>query len=121
MTVFVTVNGPIPKAAGDVLAERKRQIEAEGFDIFHDNEHDAGELASAGACYAVEAACKLHPYDGIGTGGKTLPWWPWDRKWWKPKDPRRDLIRAAALIVAEIEKLDRAAHDAHGTTTDKGA
>lgn len=107
MTVFVTVNGPIPKAAGDVLEERKRQIEAEGCDSFHDDEHDAGELASAGACYAVEAACKLHPYDGIGTEGKTLPWWPWNRMDWKPKTPRQDLVRAAALIIAEIEKLDR--------------
>jgi hypothetical protein len=35
--------------------------------------------------------------------------WPWHDDWWKPKDRRRDLIRAAALIVAEIERLDRAA------------
>jgi hypothetical protein len=34
--------------------------------------------------------------------------WPWSLHWWKPKSPRRDLIRAAALIVAEIERLDRA-------------
>jgi hypothetical protein len=34
--------------------------------------------------------------------------WPWADKDWKPKDRRRDLIRAAALIVAEIERLDRA-------------
>ena len=34
-----------------------------------------------------------------------IPWWSKD--WWKPKDKRRDLIRAAALIVAEIERLDR--------------
>jgi hypothetical protein len=35
--------------------------------------------------------------------------WPWDLKWWKPTTPRRDLVKAAALIVAEIERLDRAA------------
>lgn len=29
--------------------------------------------------------------------------------WWKPGAPRRMLIKAAALIVAEIERLDRAA------------
>jgi hypothetical protein len=34
--------------------------------------------------------------------------WPWDRKWWKPTDRRRDLVKAAALILAEIERLDRA-------------
>lgn len=37
------------------------------------------------------------------------PFWPWQRKWWKPKDPRRDLVRAGALIIAEIERIDRAA------------
>ncbi|MEB3421767.1 hypothetical protein VK682_24660 [Salipiger manganoxidans] len=38
-----------------------------------------------------------------------LQLWPWDRKWWKPTTPRRDLVKAGALIVAEIERLDRAA------------
>lgn len=33
--------------------------------------------------------------------------WPWSREWWKPKNPRRDLVKAGALIVAEIERLDR--------------
>ncbi|TAK45297.1 MAG: hypothetical protein EPO27_10430 [Betaproteobacteria bacterium] len=95
------------QASRDVIAERVRQIKVEGWDSKHDDEHDAGDLASAGACYAVEAACKLSPYDGLGTEGRTLPWWPWNSKWWKPKDPRRDLVRAAALIIAEIERIDR--------------
>jgi hypothetical protein len=36
--------------------------------------------------------------------------WPskWAEHWFKPKDPRRDLVRAAALCIAEIERLDRA-------------
>lgn len=33
--------------------------------------------------------------------------WPWDAKWWKPKNTRRDLVRAGALIVAELERMDR--------------
>lgn len=33
--------------------------------------------------------------------------WPWPSKWWKPKSQRRDLVRAGALILAEIERLDR--------------
>jgi hypothetical protein len=37
--------------------------------------------------------------------------WPWLSKWWKPKDRRRDLVRAAALVIAEIERLDRASSD----------
>lgn len=101
--------GALPKAATDVIAERKRQIEGEQWSLEHDDKHDPGELASAAACYAVEAACKLHPYDGLGSEGKPYPWWPWDQIWWKPKDPRRDLVRAAALIIAEIERIDRTA------------
>ncbi len=36
--------------------------------------------------------------------------WPesWASCWFKPKDRRRDLIKAGALILAEIERLDRA-------------
>lgn len=34
--------------------------------------------------------------------------WPWNGRWWKPTNRRRDLIKAGALIVAEIERLDRA-------------
>ena len=32
--------------------------------------------------------------------------WPWDFKWWKPSDdPVKDLIKAGALIAAEIDRL----------------
>lgn len=34
--------------------------------------------------------------------------WPWDESWWKPTNRRRDLVKAGALILAEIERLDRA-------------
>lgn len=33
--------------------------------------------------------------------------WPWSPEWWKPKDPRRDLIRGIALLIAEAERRDR--------------
>jgi hypothetical protein len=92
----------------DIAAERARQVSAEGWTPEHDDEHDAGELASAAACYAVNAACQIHPYDGNGAEVGDLPWWPWDKSWWKPRDARRDLVRAGALIAAEIDRLDRA-------------
>ena len=96
-------------AITDVLLERQRQIDKEGFELKHDDEHDAGELAGAGAAYALFAANTLHPYSqGDGFDGEPPPGWCWDEKWWKPKTPREDLVRAAALIVAEIERLDRA-------------
>lgn len=91
-------------AATDIVAERQRQIEVEGWTAEHDDHHVHGELADAAACYAVgELVSSLR--------GKTVftRIWPWPDHWWKPKDRRRDLVRAGALIVAEIERLDRAA------------
>lgn len=84
----------------EILSERDRQIEEEGWTPEHDDEHDDGSLAKAAACYA----------NPILPDPEALPiGWPlsWDWEWWKPKDRRRDLVRAAALIVAEIERLDR--------------
>ncbi|GIK44877.1 MAG: hypothetical protein K8L99_15435 [Anaerolineae bacterium] len=94
-------------AIEDVLAERARQINQEGWSVDHDDEHDSGDMAAAGASYALNAADQLHPYTQ-GDGGNAQPvFWPWDAQSWKPKNPRRDLVRAAALLIAEIEKLDR--------------
>jgi hypothetical protein len=32
--------------------------------------------------------------------------WPWDMKWWKPSDdPIKNLVKAGALIAAEIDRL----------------
>lgn len=34
--------------------------------------------------------------------------WPWDEEWWKPsEDPVRNLVKAGALIAAEIDRLQR--------------
>jgi len=60
-------------------------------------------LALAGACYALWD----FPVLEVNRIAKEL--WPWADRWWKPKSVRHDLIRAAALIVAEIERLDRGA------------
>ncbi|OJU12776.1 MAG: hypothetical protein BGN85_08935 [Alphaproteobacteria bacterium 64-11] len=92
-------------AAQDVLAERRRQVEVEGWTPEHDDEHANGELVEAAVVYARWA--------GRGAPAMTVmgaPFgWPhtWDASWWKPKDRRRDLVRAGALIIAEIERLDR--------------
>ncbi|MBX9874434.1 MAG: hypothetical protein K2X84_06220 [Beijerinckiaceae bacterium] len=89
----------------DVVAERQRQVEAEGWAPEHDDEHGNGELAEAGACYAHIASYG----DIAGHIGITPPHnWPFDEAWWKPgDDPRRMLVKAGALILAEIERIDR--------------
>lgn len=93
---------PETAAARDVLAERHRQISAEGWTPEHDDEHSKGQLAAAGGCYALFS-------DAYPNAKQCPAEWPWDAEWWKPTDYRRDLVKAGALILAEIERLDRAA------------
>lgn len=91
----------------EIAAERRRPIEVEGWTPGHDNEHDDGEMAMAAACYAgFGARYPNRPPEFLwSTVLRFL--WPWSEDWWKPKNRRRDLIRAGALIVAEIDRLDR--------------
>jgi hypothetical protein len=102
-------------AARDVLAERRRQIEVEGWTPEHDDSHAAGALASAAACYAIGSMIEIplvHRGSAVMNGnGKPFVSriWPFAAHWWKPKSRRYDLVRAGALIQAEIERLDRAA------------
>lgn len=100
-------------AIDEIAAERRRQVEQEGWTLEHDDSHDRAEMAIAAACYALGEPMAsqvpiVHPSGRQGWRTKTVYRWPWDLAWWKPKDRRRDLIRAGALIVAEIERLDRA-------------
>ena len=92
------------RAAADVLAERKRQVEIEGWAPEHDDEHESGELADAAACYALGV---YSDRSDAGVPGDIPPYWPWDESWWRPKNRRSNLVRAAALLLAEIERLDR--------------
>ncbi|WP_430256490.1 hypothetical protein [Neorhizobium sp. DAR64872/K0K18] len=94
-------------ALDDVIAERRRQFEVEGWTPGHDDAHSDGEMARAASCYARSAAIR-------GSDRKAMAFvlplnWPWSREWWKPTDSRRDLVKAGALIIAEIERLDRTA------------
>lgn len=100
-------DAPVPsvksqtKAASDVLAERRRQINSEGWTPSHDDAHGDGSLAKAAACYAFG-----QPW--VSGRQEAVTIWPWAPGWWKPKDQRRNLVKAGALILAEIERLDRA-------------
>ena len=86
-------------AAFDVLSERDRQLALYSHE--HDDEHIDGEIPHAAACYALMA----------GGTFAVDPLWP---KGWgemKAKPHRRMLVVAAALLLAEIERLDRAAKE----------
>ena len=97
-------------AVTDIAAERQRQVDVEGWSEAHDDEHDGYQMARAAGCYAFHASREDDDGDtGMFVSAAVHHGWPWDRAWWKPKSRRADLVRAGALIVAEIERLDRAA------------
>lgn len=99
----------VPQAWLDVQAERRRQITAEGWTPEHDDGHACDEIAAFACYYAMPPA--VRDWDASSTGygdtlGKAvLP------EGWEPKtgDRRRELVKACALALAEIERLDRAA------------
>jgi hypothetical protein len=80
----------------EIAAERRRQVEAEGWTPEHDDEHGNAELAAAAAAYIRHAANFTGIPNSAGYRLANVPaGWPWHVSWWKP-------------IVAEIERLDRA-------------
>ena len=93
-----------------IAGERRRQVEAEGWTPEHDDSHANGEMAVAAGFYAL---INGWPYDRPGAlGGTSLrgcpSYWPWDAEWWKPSTARRNLEKAGALTLAEMERIERA-------------
>jgi hypothetical protein len=85
-----------------IAAERRRQIEVEGYDAEHDAKQKAA-LVYAGIAYAIAA---LEP---SGPSYAAWDWWPWSSEAWKPTgDVVRDLTKAGALIAAAIDAAEGA-------------
>jgi hypothetical protein len=93
-----------------IARERRRQIVEKGWSAEHDAEHVNGELALAGAAYAVSATRVRVAYQRREnpTIISFVDLWPWDDRWDK-RSPRpesiRSLTKAGALIAAEIDRL----------------
>lgn len=98
-------DGGLTAAAHDVLAERRRQVEVEGWTIDHDDKHANGEMASAAACYVTAPLMSRIEREWVPPDQPKA--WPWHWTWWKPSFRRRNLVKAAALLIAEIERIDR--------------
>ncbi|WP_254616614.1 hypothetical protein [Burkholderia metallica] len=92
--------GKVTDAARDVLAERARQINQENWTPEWDDQYRDHEMSCAAGCYAM--------YTLAYPAGDPPPAWPWAADWWKPTTHRRNLVKAGALILASIERLDRA-------------
>ncbi|EJG2192891.1 hypothetical protein AB9C21_12330 [Klebsiella michiganensis] len=82
-------------AIADVIAERQRQQSVEGFSTEQDDTYVGCQLAAAAICY-------IEPMEAMS-------YWPadWHDDSFKPTNERRNLVKAAALIIAEIERIDR--------------
>lgn len=94
------------KTGAELIAEeRERQIAAEGFTAAHDDCHVSDELVMAARAYALPPEQRRGMFDP--TDARV---WPWDETWWRPtpNDRVRELVKAGALIAAEIDRLNRA-------------
>lgn len=91
---------PTPQKNGISLiaAERQRQLSVEGWTPEHDDAHSSGEMAQAAAIYAIQHAYRHRVFFWL---------WPWDLKWFKPADRKRELVKSGALIAAELDRLLR--------------
>jgi hypothetical protein len=90
-----------------IAAERERQVTVENWTPEHDDTHDTGGLTCAAMAYADAARKRM-----LGASDEhTLRiwnYWRWNKDWWKPSlDPVRNLVKAGALIAAEIDRLHR--------------
>lgn len=95
-------------AAVDILIERRRQITESGRTAAHDDEHVCGELAALAAYYAMPPSVRDWPAADTGYGatfGQAILPEGWGAK--AGNDRRRQLVKAGALILAEIERIDR--------------
>lgn len=93
-----------------IAAERQRQIDAEGYTPDHDRAHFSAELEDAALCYLTREDERLYGGRVIGNGNgfTSIPdRWPWAARFWKPTpaDRVRELVKAGALIAAEIDRL----------------
>lgn len=100
------------KAALDVIGERNRQIEQEHYSIKHDDSYQNNELPRAAASYVNNVVSRGWVFSSVYgpevyQSEEVPDLWPWSDEHWKPKNPRRDLVKAAALIIAEIDRMDR--------------
>lgn len=94
-----------------IAAERQRQIEQEGWTPEHDREHVGHPLSIYGFPPLVAAAftyisAGAHPRP-TAAGLEPPATWPWETQFWKPTpdDRVRELVKAGALIAAEIDRI----------------
>lgn len=99
-----------------IAAERRRQVEALGYSTQRDDAYALGELGRAAGAY-IAAERQREWYGPVVVNRPlalaTFCGWPWELESFKPAADStpvariRELTKAGALIVAEIERLQR--------------
>lgn len=95
----------LPIGLRRIVAERREQMDLHGYDPTNDDSYTGGELMMAANAYLLAA---LFPNSNPSTASVV---WPWDDEAFKPaEDPRKNLMKAGALIAAELDRLYRKEH-----------
>ena len=109
-----------------IAAERQRQISGERYSSAHDDKHTDGSIAMAAACYAAPERIYTQDARFVNQVVYSEPFpWSWDKRY-SYGDNRKNssnalpdpdtftdeeridlLVKAGALIAAEIERLQR--------------
>jgi hypothetical protein len=111
------------KTGAELIAEeRERQIAQEGWTPEHDDGHKDESLARAACAYAYPTGGAVFRHAGLTVMLERQWFWPWPIEQFKgkhgldaklqTKEQRetgriRDLVKAGALIAAEIDRLQR--------------
>lgn len=93
------IRHPLSPGALAIVAERRRQVEDEGWGQEHDLDHRRGELSLAGAAYLLLAA---------GRADLARQAWPWHPADLKEKEFRKNVVRGGACAHAELDRDDYA-------------
>jgi hypothetical protein len=86
-----------------IKEERQRQIAQENWTPAHDDQHDNQQLQRAAEAYLLSANMNTLGFKSFRPPNE----WPWDEEDWKPSTPTRDLTKAGALWLAEIDRIKR--------------
>lgn len=85
-----------------IAAERRRQMTEECWTAEHDDGHVNRQLVDGAICYAYGESSMVN---------RTVcpVSWPWEAEWLKfdVEDPVRNLVKAGAMLAAEIDRLLR--------------
>lgn len=88
--------------AGEIALERARQVNQEGWTREFDDQHTGGQLLAAAAYYCL--------FVDVFAAGRCFPY-GWDKRFKKrqgfPVPTDRDLVKAGALIAAELDRRAR--------------